>query len=191
MKSQITFFALGITVMCLGLFWIWLVFININGRISDEENEIKKTKKQIEEASNRVRAIPPMTKKLQEMKNEVVELRNQIIPSDSISQAMKALSDLANQFQVKIKVINFSMDSLLTYMDKASKSAEGSFSLPVLFRMEGAYLDFGMFLDNMNRFPYYINFTDIKIEPLNNGYKLNIQVRSWIRIAQSKITKGG
>lgn len=182
MKSFIKFWILAGLILTVVAGWTVFGFTALHGHIQSAELAIKKTDKDIHDATQRIKLLPALREQLKQNRGDVDELRKRILKPDSISQAMSQLHRLCKQFQVDLKVINFSTDSLLAHVQSTNGNSS-SFELPILMEFEGFFLDYGLLIDNLDQLNYAINFTDCRIVTQENSGKLLIQARAWVRIA--------
>ncbi|MBX7152761.1 hypothetical protein K1X84_14110 [bacterium] len=182
MKNLIKFWILAGLILTLVAGWAVFGFTMLRGNIQSAELAIKNTNTDIAEATHRIKLIPAKREQLEKNREDVEELKKMILKPDSISAAMAQLHRLCKQFQVDLKVINFSTDSLLAHA-QSSDGNSNSFELPILMEFDGAFLDYGLLIDNLDKLHYAINFTDLRIAAQEKSDKLLIQARAWIRIA--------
>ena len=187
MKSNIKFWILITVITAVSAAYFLFVFLPVKKEIDQMQAETVQTDQEIDFAIRRIRQIPDMRDRRDQSARTVENLRKRLISPNAISSAMSQLNRLTAVYQVKIKTMNFSTDSLLA-KTRLAGSGE-SFELPVLFEFEGRFLDIGMMLEKVNRLPFIISFTDFKMVPQNKSDHVKLDARASIRIAGTKQLK--
>lgn len=184
MKTQIKFWILIAVIAAASAGYLLLVFVPVKSKIDQAQAETLQTEQEIDFAVLRIRQIPEMRHLRDQSWRAVEDLRKRLIAPDSISSAMSRMNRLSARHHVKIKTMNFSTDSLLAKI-RASGSSE-SFELPVLFEFEGRFLDIGMLLEQIQRLPFIISFTDFNMVSQDKSDQVRLDARASVRIMGTK-----
>lgn len=183
MKSQTKFWILlGFTAALITGYFLF-GFLPMKMKIDQANASMTRTEQEINASIQRIRQIPAMRDLRDESRLTVENLQKRIVVPDSITSAMSRLKSLCAEHQVKIIAMNFSTDSLL-YKSRVSGAAPSeSFELPILFELEGRFLDVGMMMEHVNRLPFTIGFTDFNMSTQEKSDKLNMEARASIRVS--------
>lgn len=186
MKSQLKFWILVGSIAVLTACYALFIFLPAKNHIGITQDNIARTEKEIDQSIQRIRQTPELRKERDRIKATVDVLRDRILRPDSISSAVRQLNKLCSTFQVKLNMINFSTDSLMAKSRASGSGAYESFELPVLLEFEGRFLDIGMMMEQTNRLPFIISFTDFSLATQEKSDKLKCETRGCVRIAASK-----
>lgn len=178
MKNVLTFWilvAMGISTATAYTIFGWLPGLR---DVNELQASMVETDARINETISRVRDIPSLLMRCRDAETRVVELRKRILEPDSLSRAMKTLSQLAAQYHVRIGQLAFSTDSLIAGL----RTSSSSFELPLSLTFSGRYLDFGMMLEHLDELPFTIRFTDFNMVREASDEELIIETLARVRM---------
>ncbi len=189
MTAQSKFWILAACFFSALVVWTWFGLLSVRTAARQTDDDIHKIERSIERSFAEIRMIPDVQRDRQRVEWRVRNLRNRVLAIDSISPAMTQLNELAQQFQMRLRTIDFSTDTLLSLSRLYAGSSE-SFELPLLLEIEGRYLDFGLFVEGLPKLPFAIVVTDFRMQASGRKNTLIIEARAKVRIrAPNAITE--
>lgn len=99
--------------------------------------------------SQKIKRIPDVWRSLDSIEREIKGLKARLVDRDSLAHVLDMISQLAAKFDIRIRSASFAVDSLT-----ADPGGRQSVKLPVVLELSGRFLDFGMFVEHLDRLPF-------------------------------------
>lgn len=146
-----------ILLVILSVIFLYQPKIQARAKIQAEANSLRK---QIAEMKEMVKGIGTLRRQISQLEEQNVELMSHVAPRDQLLTLLRELAKIAERYNLSfLEIKPPGLDTMLQ-----SETPEKPIR-PVPFQivLQGRYLDIGAYLENLNRFPYFVKVPEFEL----------------------------
>lgn len=179
---------IGIVVyILLGVFAYFVLYQPQIAARQDKTVEVQELEQQLEETRQRVKQMPRLRERLAELEVANAEFSARIVPRDQLLNTVRRLSDIARGQKVRFMTVSPpGLDTLLRE-ETSSNPVRG---VPFQVTVQGRYRDVGRYVENLDRFPYFVRVPDFEVTS-RQDIRPEVEIKLLINLYTSSLATGG
>ena len=129
-------------------------------RSQQSANQLERIEREMREIRVQIAQIEGLRARAAELEEESIVLEARIVPRAEMLSMFRQLARLAEQQRVQFKEISPpGLDTLL----QAESPAQPVRGVPFDITLQGRYLDIGRYIENLDRFPYFVRIPGFEV----------------------------
>jgi Tfp pilus assembly protein PilO len=146
-----------ILLVILSVIFLYRPKIQARAKIQAEANNLRK---QIAEMKEMVKGIGTLRRQITQLEEQNVELMSHVVPRDQLLTLLRELAKIAERYNLTfLEITPPGLDTMLQ-TETAEKPIR---PVPFQIVLQGRYLDIGAYIENLNRFPYFVKVPEFEI----------------------------
>uniref|UniRef100_A0A7C6AA98 Type 4a pilus biogenesis protein PilO n=1 Tax=candidate division WOR-3 bacterium TaxID=2052148 RepID=A0A7C6AA98_UNCW3 len=146
-----------ILLVILSVIFLYRPKIQARAKIQAEANNLRK---QIAEMKEMVKGIGTLRRQITQLEEQNVELMSHVAPRDQLLTLLRELAKIAERYNLTfLEITPPGLDTMLQ-TETAEKPIR---PVPFQIVLQGRYLDIGAYIENLNRFPYFVKVPEFEI----------------------------
>jgi len=184
-ERRVVFIGLVIYVLLGIAAWFLLYQPRIAAR-QKTAKEIADLQKQLDETKARIAQMPKLRQHKEQLESEIRAIWARVVPRSQMLGLFKQLAQEAEQKRVHfLEIVPPGLDTLL----QEEGQSDPVRPVPFLVTVQGRYLDIGRYVEDLNRYPYFVRVPDFDINA-REDIRPEVEAKLLVNIYASSLASG-